>query len=109
MTLKQLTQQILENDKKAGWDQIILNSHPAVIHMLICTEVAEATEECRNGNEDLWYGDDGKPEGEQAELADALIRIVGYFGHKNWDLEKTLTDKLKYNAKRGFRHGGKRF
>lgn len=93
--------------KEKGWWNPA-KSAPEV-HMLIVTEIAEATEEVRKGSPAV-YGDPGtKPEGEAIELADAMIRIADYFGYKGWDLEAAVKMKMKYNATRSNRHGGKRY
>lgn len=77
------------------------------IHMLIVTEIAEATEAWRDG-EPPFSVRDGKPEGEATELADALVRILEHFAFHGWDAEKVVTEKMKYNVSRGYRHEGKR-
>lgn len=108
------------------------------IHMLIVSEIAEATEEARKNTppvyvinhegkpaevvlelESFIYSStdkDGvttrtpiKPEGELIELADAMIRIMDYCAFKGWDLEKALHVKIQYNEGRAHRHGGKAF
>lgn len=82
------------------------------IHALIHSEISEATEDVRRGYAD--YQDliilegPSKPVGESVELADAVIRIMDYFGRKGWDLEKTLAAKIEFNKTRPFRHGGKK-
>ena len=50
-----------------------------------------------------------KPCGEAIELADVVIRIMDYFGHKKWNLEKCIEMKMKYNKGRAYRHGGKKY
>ncbi len=102
------------------------------MHMLMVTELAEATEEIRNGKPDLYWetptgrmvqDDVGggfnlsiglgnatilqKPEGEMSELADVVIRIMDYFGLRGWDLGKIIAAKHQYNSSRTFRHGNK--
>lgn len=71
---------------------------PLELHMLMVSEVAEATEEARKGTLPIYYNtehgvlprEDGmfdvkqgdkllKPEGEAVELADVVIRIADYF------------------------------
>jgi hypothetical protein len=102
-------------------------------HMLIVTEIAEASEEVRNNRrafylsgpggatpgcepsteglkalERILEGHIGKPEGEAVELADAVIRIADIFGRNGWDLNAVIEAKLAYNATRPHRHGGKK-
>ena len=77
--------------------------------MLIVTELAEAMEENRKG-QDLKYdykGPTGKPEGFSIELADAVIRIADLCGAEGIDLRTALEVKLAYNKTRSHRHGGK--
>lgn len=90
------------------------------IHMLIVTEVAEASEEVRNKKPDIYTrrelnkpgSEEGvsfsdKPEGEIAELADVVIRVMDYFGFMGWDLEEAIAMKHNHNVCRSLRHGGK--
>jgi len=55
------------------------------LHMLMLTEISEATEEIRN-HKPSFYIENGKPEGEAIELADLLLRIFDYAGYKKIDL-----------------------
>lgn len=50
---------------------------------------------------------DGKPEGVGSELADVLIRLLDTCSRYNIDLPAEFERKIKYNATRGNRHGGK--
>jgi NTP pyrophosphatase (non-canonical NTP hydrolase) len=98
--------------KKGWWDS---ERSPLEIHMLIVSEIAEATEAARTDPSPFYFvatgkpGDPQKPEGEAVELVDAIIRIADYFGKKGWDLEEVVKAKLTYNATRPHRHGGKKF
>jgi NTP pyrophosphatase (non-canonical NTP hydrolase) len=114
--------------KSKGWYET--DRSPLEVHMLIVSELAEATEEARKGSPPA-YADiisfEGeiakvnyeslnasawgrvKPEGEAIELADAVIRIMDYFGARGWDLERAIELKHEYNKTRGHRHGGKRY
>jgi hypothetical protein len=109
--------------KEKGWHSSPRS--PLEIHMLVISEIAEATEAvraglpaicqeeiCLNGpalnvpSDERWSRD-LKPEGEAIELADAVIRIFDYFGSKGWDLEKAISLKHEFNKSRSYRHGGK--
>ena len=50
---------------------------------------------------------DSKPEGVTSELADVLIRIFDFCGKYQLPLGKILIEKMEYNKKRPYRHGGK--
>lgn len=126
--ITELMKQIHENAKAKGWWETPRD--PLAIHMLIVGEIAEAMEEVRNGKPDYYWNhlhngvieknpednftlhsDAGvplKPEGELVELADAIIRIMDYCGHKGWDLESAIQAKVYYNKTRPYRHGGKK-
>ncbi len=109
---------------------------PLECHMLMVTELAEASEEVRNKKLPLYlkgsagfiscevthagitemmseverhYGnlENLKPEGEATELADVIIRIGDYFAKRGWDLEAVVKLKMDYNRTRPQKHGGK--
>lgn len=105
--LAHLQSDIHEIAKAHGWWDPELNRPALSVHMLIVSEVAEASEAWRRKEAPVHF-DDGKPEGEAVELADALIRILDYAGHMGWDMENIVKAKMSYNASRSYRHGGKR-
>lgn len=78
--------------------------------MLIVSELSEALEEYRknSGVPSYYSGDNGKPEGIGAELADVVIRVGDLAGILNFDLEENVRLKMAYNITRPFRHGGKK-
>lgn len=76
---------------------------------LMHSELSEALEEYRDGKP-LFYLKDGKPEGQLAELADCVIRILDYVEYldESWQFIDALTAKVAYNKTRPHRHGGKK-
>src|SRR5208282_3537987 len=91
--LSDWTREIYEYAKSKGWWEE--ERSPLEIHMLMVTELAEASEEVRNNKPPLYYNkrprsygemspgittdpndpeSDGKPEGEAVELVDVFIR-----------------------------------
>lgn len=77
---------------------------------LIHSEVSEALELLREKGfdpQDRPKGIDGKPLGFGSELADIVIRVFDLAGILKIDLADEIREKMIYNAKRSFRHGGK--
>ena len=128
MFIATLQRVIHQMAKSKGWYQI--ERRPLEFHALITSEVAEATEEVRNGKPDVYVVgkngeaipvptgldpetmmaaiDDRKPEGEAVELADAVVRILDYAEYKGWNMSSIIQSKIKYNETRSQRHGGKK-
>lgn len=131
--LNLLAAQAYQTAKNAGWyDREPLR--PLERHALISSEVGEATEAwrehippfCKTVQSDvegvkIWIdpsaGEDffnceGKPEGEFTELADVIIRIADYFGSLGPEslikLGDAVAEKMYYNERREYRHGGKK-
>lgn len=134
MHLNEIMQKVHNLAVEAGWwtDYEIDRELPPEVrlskHMLMVTELAEASEEVRNkapayywnsshgrvvhqdvgGSHNLSAGENLlKPEGELSELADVVIRVMDYCGFHGWDLEAAIMAKHEYNKTRAFRHGGK--
>jgi hypothetical protein len=74
---------------------------------LVHSELSEAVEEIRNGNPEIYWSPEGKPEGVGIELADAVIRILDLAGALGYNLEHCMSIKHDYNTTRPHRHGGK--
>lgn len=79
---------------------------------LMHTEVAEATEDIRNGKgpNEVWYEDKKpvpKPCGVPSEIADVIIRGLHYCGKHKIDIAKAVREKMAYNDSRPYKHGGK--
>jgi NTP pyrophosphatase (non-canonical NTP hydrolase) len=80
-----------KNSFEKGWyeDKRSILERIALMH----TEVSEATEEVRDGKEDL-YEVNGKFEGQSVELADVLIRIFDLSGYSNINIVKYIEQQF---------------
>ena len=131
--LNDLAWDLHQEAKQNGWYDTPRSA--LEIHMLIVSEIAEATEEVRKGRPlaykaaaahevngesiptsliipiDPAWAEQGidKPEGEMVELVDALIRILDYCASKSFDIDSMVQMKRDYNKTRGWRHGGKKY
>lgn len=116
ITLQELQEQIGDENHERGWHErwySLFTNESEVDHIaaklaLVHSEISEALEELRNGHHytETYYNGD-KPEGFPIELADAVIRILDLAYMLGFDLEEFIKIKLKYNATRGHKHGGK--
>lgn len=122
--LNQLSKELNEFVKEIGFDNNDVPLRIALIH----SEVSEAFEAFRkdktfklNRSEKLvlegWnYDTDFKPQFEEKckdtfedEVADSIIRLLDLCGKMNIDIEYHIQQKMRYNATRGHRYGGKKF
>jgi NTP pyrophosphatase (non-canonical NTP hydrolase) len=93
-----------------GWNDAPLHIGDQL--MLMVTELAEAKEEDRkrpNQPNSYHYEDTDKgPKlcGLPSELADTVIRIFHFCGRTGINLEQVICEKMVYNQKRAYRHGG---
>lgn len=80
---------------------------------LIHSELSEALDEWRFGHpiDQIRYVSDSrailKPEGVAVEFADVLIRILDTCEAMGIPLLRAIVEKIAYNEKRPYRHGGK--
>lgn len=93
---------------KGFWDHATNN--PSIIQeklMLIVGELGEASEELRKDGDVnyTYYREDGKPEGFQFELADALIRLLDLAEWCGISMADAVEKKDAYNRTRPFMHG----
>ncbi len=89
------------------WENAEQQSIPTKL-VLIHSEVTEALESWRNGEEPDFVHPDGKPDGWGVELADVIIRCLDLATQHGLNMEDMLLRKMMYNAGRPYRHGGKR-
>jgi NTP pyrophosphatase (non-canonical NTP hydrolase) len=100
-----------------GWNEDLANGKTTFgdLCALFHSEISEAYEEYRKNHEihEVYFsydvnGDNPKPEGIGIEFADLLIRVFHFAGYHGLDLNALIEQKMVYNQKRPYRHGGKR-
>jgi NTP pyrophosphatase (non-canonical NTP hydrolase) len=96
--------------KEKGWHEEKNSASFPENVALLHSEISEALEQYRCGKlvDEVYYSEEGKPEGIPVELADVCIRIFDLCGKYNIPLEKIIKEKIEFNKTRSFRHGNKR-
>lgn len=104
--INQLAQDIFAWCERKGWNK---NVSFEKFMMNLHSEISEAWEEYRKGNlvGEVYYRDDGKPEGIPIEIADLIIRVLHMAAYYGWDLTWLIQHKMMYNETRPYRHGDK--
>lgn len=76
---------------------------------LMHCELSETMEEWRKGKgpTEIYYREDGKPEGIPIELADVVLRVMQWSQELGIDLEAAMLEKNTFNETREYMHGKK--
>ena len=109
----QIKSHVMAVDK--GWWEPVPdeNGHPRVKSLVECialimSECGEAIEAYREGGlGNAYVVTDGKPDGWAIELIDVIIRVLDTLGAYDINAAQLMDAKMKYNATRPHRHGGK--
>jgi NTP pyrophosphatase (non-canonical NTP hydrolase) len=106
--MKQLQKKIHQTAKAKGWWDRPRDMPELLV--LIHSEISESLEAFRSGMlpHQVYFHDDGKPEGVFVELADAVIRILDAAEYHGVNLEEIIHLKVSYNDTRPYRHGDKK-
>ena len=98
--LNELADRASEVSESRGWTVPDWNDVNGVLAklMLVCTEVSEAAEAVRNGDQTNYA----------EELADIVIRVFHMANSHGVNLEQEIVNKIEKNRERPMYHGGKR-
>lgn len=109
-SLNDLGDEILENNVAKGWVVPGVERNFGEQMALITSEVSEAYEHHRDGRGDteVFYTEEGKPDGVPIEMADVIIRILGFCAEREIDIDGAVRVKMAFNKTRPYRHGGKK-
>lgn len=100
-TLRALQKKIAETNRAKGWYDVARTFGEGIA--LIHSEVSEALEAYRSATTpDLLHEQVG------LELADIVIRTLDEAERQSIDLQTYVDQKMLFNMKRLYRHGGKR-
>ena len=104
-SVNQIAKAIHDNAVAHGWWE---NERPFGEIIALChSELSEALEAYRNGEDMVWVND-GKPDGIAVEMVDCMIRIMDFLAYKGVDIEFVMWLKHSYNTTRPYKHGGKK-
>lgn len=108
LTINELSREATDIARDKGFQSVVRGNVGAYL-MLIVSELSEALEELRAGNEmsETYVSCGDKPEGVPIELADAVIRICNLCGEWDINLEEAIRTKMAYNRTRPHMHGKK--
>jgi NTP pyrophosphatase (non-canonical NTP hydrolase) len=100
--------QLNELAMECYWTQIRhgFRNTPVEDMALIASEVSEALEDIREGKplHELTTKL-GKPEGVPSEMADVIIRVLGFCAQHGIDIAAAVELKMAYNETRPYKHG----
>lgn len=112
MNLKDLQKSSFEVAESKGFHKAQEATDPVILALYLRTlltigELSEAAEELRSGRlpTEIYYEEDGKPQGFPIELADALIRLCDLAESCGVDLTEAVEAKEAYNRTRAYLHG----
>jgi NTP pyrophosphatase (non-canonical NTP hydrolase) len=112
LTIEELIKDAHATAMDKGWwdDDPELDRSFGTAIALIHSEASEALEEYRDGRryDEIYYREDGKPEGIPVEFADVVIRIADQAGERGIPLLRAIEEKLAFNKTREHRHGNKK-
>jgi NTP pyrophosphatase (non-canonical NTP hydrolase) len=89
---------------KGWWDH---ERNDGEMIALMHSELSEALEYLRHDNPPSDHI--GAHSGAAEEMADCVIRIMDMGLARGWNVADAIIDKIRFNAEREYKHGGKKF
>ena len=104
-SITQLAEVIHTTATSKGWWEGDRNNGELIA--LIHSEASEALEALRHGNPPS----DHIPEfsGAEEEMADVIIRVLDLSAARGWRIGEAIIEKMRFNDRRSYKHGGKNF
>lgn len=102
-SINEYVKEIHENAVAHGWWDSPRSFGEVIA--LCHSELSEALEADRAGEDVVYIRANGKPDGVAVEMIDCVIRIFDWLGYAKIDVEEVLEMKHNFNKSRPYKHG----